>query len=146
MRRAVCLGAYAGFRLAEAAALDWADVDEESRRVMVRGGKGDKDRAVGLSSLLLDELLPRTGGNVVTAGGRPYTAAALQRRANRLIERAGVDKSFHKLRARYVTIGLTSANLVAVSRAVGHANVSTTAIYAATADTDLDVIADAVTR
>ena len=98
-------------------------------------------------SLLLDELLPDTGGNVVTAGGAPYTAGTLQRRVNRAIRAAGVDCTYHQLRHRFGTVALAATgNLLAVSRAMGHASPATTAIYAATSDADLDVIADAVTR
>lgn len=147
MRRAVCLGAYAGLRVAEAAALHWRDVDPEARRIFVRAGKGDKDRAVGLPVLLLDELLPATGGNVVTGRKDGYSAAVLQRRVNRLIARAGVDATFHKLRSRYATMALAgTGNLLAVSRSLGHSSPAVTAVYAATADSDLDLIAEAVTR
>ena len=45
----------------------------------------------------------------------------------------------------FVALAATG-NLLAVSRAMGHASPATTAIYAATSDSDLDVIADAVTR
>ena len=146
LRRAIALGAYAGLRVAEVAALSWEDVDTEARRITVRG-KGDKDRAVGLSPLLLDELLPVVGGNIVTAGKLPYSAGALQRRVNRFIATQGVDGTFHNLRARFVTVALAhGAPLLSVSRAVGHASPTTTAIYALTADTDLDLIAEAVTR
>ena len=146
LRRAVCLGAYGGLRVSEAAALTWHDVDLENRRVRVLG-KGGKTRLVGLSPLLLDELLPDTGGNVVAAGGAPYSAAALQRKVNRAIRAAGVDCTYHQLRHRFGTVALAATgNLLAVSRAMGHASPATTAIYAATSDADLDVIADAVTR
>jgi len=94
LRRAVALAAYAGLCVAEAAALDRHDVDVDSRRIIVRAGKGDKDRAVGLSTLLAGELLPDVGGNVVTAGAAAYTADALQRRVTRLLDRAGVDVTF----------------------------------------------------
>lgn len=146
MRRAVALGAYGGLRVAEAASLDWSHVDMETRRIMVHG-KGDKQRPVGLGSLLLDELLPATGGNVVAAGGKPYSASSLQRRVNRLIERSGATGTFHNLRARFVTVALANgAPLLSVSRAVGHSSPTTTAIYALTADSDLDLIAEAVSR
>jgi integrase/recombinase XerD len=147
IRRAVCLGAWAGMRVAEVAALDWRDVDMEMRRIIVRGGKGDKDRAVGLPTLLLDSLLPMTGGNVVRAGREPWSANLLQQKVNAALRSAGVDATFHKLRARFATVALASTgNLLAVSRALGHSSPATTAIYAATADSDLDLIADAVTR
>lgn len=147
IRRAVCLGAYAGLRVAEAAALDWRDLDTETNRIYVRGGKGDKDRLVGLPPLLLDSLLPNTGGNVVRAGLEPYSANLLQQKVNAAIRNVGVDATFHKLRSRYATVALSATgNLLAVSRALGHASPATTAIYAATSDADLDVIAEAVSR
>lgn len=144
LRRAVALGAYAGLRVSEAASLDWADVDTETRRIRVLG-KGQKTRLVGCGPLLLDQLLPDTGGNVVAAGGRPYGPDRLQRRVNRAIHAAGVDGTFHTLRHRFGTVALAATgDLLAVSRAMGHANPATTAIYAASSDEALDRIAEAV--
>lgn len=146
LRRAVCLGAWAGMRVAEVAALDWSDVDRETNRIRVTG-KGGKVRLVGLHPLLLDSLLPDTGGNVVTGGGHVYTAQGLSRRVNRAMRSAGVDSTFHALRHRYGTLALAATgNLLAVGRAMGHADPSSTAIYAATSDADLDVIAAGVIR
>ena len=146
LRRAVVLGGWAGMRVAEVALLDWADVDRETNRIRVTG-KGRKTRLVGLSPLLLDSLLPDTGGNVVTAGGITYSPQALSRRVNRAMRAAGVESTFHALRHRFGTLALaTSGNLLAVGRAMGHSDPSSTAIYAATSDADLDVIADGVTR
>lgn len=145
-RRAVALGAYGGLRVSEAAALTWHDVDLENHRLRVRG-KAEKTRLVGLGAALLDALLPDTGGSVVAAGRKPYTAATLQRRVNRAIRAAGVDATFHQLRHRYGTVALAATgNLLAVSRAMGHSSPASTAIYAATSDADLDVIAEAVSR
>lgn len=146
LRRAVALGAYAGLRVSEAAALDWSDVDTETSRIRVTG-KGVKTRLVGLSSVLLDAIAPDVGGNVVAAGGHPYSADVLQRKVNRAIQRAGIKATFHQLRHRFGTVALAgSGNLLAVSRAMGHSSPTTTAIYAATSDADLDVIAAAVAR
>ena len=78
LRRAVALGAYAGLRVSEVAARDWADMDLEARRARVTG-KGGKTRLVAIGAVLLDELLPNTGGNVVNAGGKATTGAALSR-------------------------------------------------------------------
>lgn len=146
MRRAFCLGAYAGLRIAEVAALVWPDVDTEDMRIYVRG-KGDKDRVVGLSSVLLDSLLPAHDGNVVTGDARRYTANTLQQRVNAEMRRIGVPGTFHKLRSRYATVALGSTgNLLAVSRALGHSSPSTTARYAASSSADLDLIAEAVVK
>lgn len=146
MRRAICLGAYGGLRVSEAASLSWMDVDTETGRIRVLG-KGGLTRLVGISPLLLDALLPDGGCNVVTGTSKEYTAPVLQRKVNRAIAAAGVHATFHQLRHRFGTIAVGSgANLLAVSRAMGHASPATTAIYAATSDAELDVIADAVTR
>lgn len=146
LRRAVCLGAYGGLRISEAAAAHWHDVDVEHRRLRVTG-KGGKVRLVGISAVLMDSLLPDMGGNIVTGTGVEWKADTLQRRINRAFRRADVDTTFHSLRHRFGTMALAgSGNLLAVSRAMGHASPSTTAIYAATSDADLDVIADAVIR
>lgn len=144
--RAVALGAYGGLRVAEAAALDWSDVDRELGRLIVRG-KGDKERHVGLPALLLERLLPDTGGNVVTAGEPPYTAAALRVKVNRAIAAAGVDETFHALRHRYGTMAVAAGiPLTSVARAMGHASPTTTALYVGASDSDLDLIGEAVTR
>ena len=146
LRRAVCLGAYGGLRVSEAASLSWLDIDREMSRLRITG-KGNKTRLVGINPILLDSLLPDTGGNVVTGKPKGYSAGVLQRKVNRAIRAAGVDATFHQLRHRFGTIALASGvNLLAVSRAMGHASPATTAIYAATSDADLDVIAEAVTR
>ena len=147
LRRAVCLGAYAGLRVAEAAHLHWSHVDTDARRLIVRHGKGDKDRVVGMSVLLVDELLPNTGGNVVTGTHHEYSPNALQQRVNAHLKALGVEGTFHKLRARFATQALAhTGNLLAVSRALGHSSPSVTARYAATSDADLDLIAEAATR
>lgn len=46
----------------------------------------------------------------------------------------------------YAAIGASLIGIVAAQYAMGHASTTTTAIYAATSDADLDVIAEAVAR
>lgn len=145
MRRAIALGVYGTCRIHEAAAADWDQVNLEHRRLFIRG-KGAKERLVGVGPLLLDEIMPNTGGNIVTAGGTPYSAAVLQRKINRFIERAGVtDKTFHDLRKRYATLALAkTGNAHAVAKVMGWASIETANTYAALSDEALDVIARAV--
>lgn len=146
MRRGVVLGAYAGLRVSEVAALNWIDVDVETRRARILG-KGQKSRLVALSAVLIDSILPDTGGNVVTAGGKQYTASQLQRKINRAIAAAGVNATFHQLRHRYGTIAYQATqDLVAVGRQMGHSSPVTTAVYAAASDDAADRIAEAVAR
>jgi site-specific recombinase XerD len=145
LRRAVALGAYGGLRVSEAATLDWRDIDQDTRRMIVRG-KGDKERSVGLPFVLLDVILPNKGGNVVT-GGEPYATNYLQTKVNAAIRSAGVDATFHKLRHRF---GFKAAEAgvapTSIARAMGHESLTTTMGYIAAMDSDLDLIADAVSR
>ena len=137
------LGAYAGLRVSEVAALNWSDIDQEHKRIYVRG-KGMKERVCGLSVVVLDELLPEAVGNVVTAGQRPYTGPVLQRKVNRFMARHGVEKTFHDLRKRYVTQAIAkTGNIHAVAQAVGWASIETANAYAALSDDALDQIAAA---
>lgn len=146
LRRAVALGAYAGLRIDEVAGLDWSNVDLEARRMRVVG-KGRKERIVALSAVLIDHLLPDTGGNVVNAGGDRTGASTLDRRVNRAMRSLDVEGTFHQLRHRYGTLAYqATGDLIAVGRQMGHASPVTTAIYAAASDEMADVIAEAVAR
>lgn len=147
LRRAVALGAYAGLRVSEVAALHWHDVDLEARRARILHSKGGKSRLVALGAVLIDQILPDTGGNVVTGTKQSMSAATLQRRINRAIHRAGIDATFHQLRHRYGTLAYQATrDLVAVERQMGHSSPVTTAIYAAASDDVADAIAEAVAR
>jgi integrase len=147
LRRSVCLGAYAGLRVSEAAALRWDDIDLEINTMRINDSKGGKSRLVKVSPLLIDELLPRADGNVVTAGERPYSAANLQRKINRAIKAAGVTATFHQLRHRYGTVAYqATGDLLAVGRQMGHSSPVTTAIYAQASDDITAKIAAAVLR
>lgn len=146
LKRAVALGAYGGLRISEAASLSWPDINTEVRRMTVTG-KGDKERAVGLSVPLLDLLLPDTGGNVVTGRNEAYSGHYLQQKVNEAMKRNGVTLTFHALRHRFGYMSATAGIApTSIARAMGHSNLSTTMRYIAAVNSDLDLIADAVTR
>jgi integrase len=131
LRRAIALGAYAGLRVSEAAALDWSTVDEEARLIYVTG-KGSKERVVAISAVLWDWLLPElAAGNVVTAGGRAYAGDTLQRRINRLMKASGIGHTYHDLRKRGATLALSrTKNPVAVAQMFGWESLQTAQHYA----------------
>lgn len=142
--RAVSLGAYAGLRVSETAAPDWSQVDVESRRIFVRG-KGRKERVFALSPVLLDKLLPNTGGNVVMAGGTAISGATLQRRVNRFLAANDVEHTFHDLRKRAAMLAIAkTGNVHAVAGAFGWSSIETANHYAVVMDNTLDAIAAAV--
>lgn len=142
LKRAFALGGYGGLRVSECAELDWADIDVEARRIFVRG-KGMKERPVPLSAVLLDYLLPDTGGNVLTGGGGAYTGATLQRKVNRLMARHGIKHTFHDMRKRGASIALSKgANPAAVRTMFGWSSMETVTHYAVVGDAELDRIAE----
>ena len=145
LRRAFALGAYAGLRVSEAAELEWANIDTESRRIYTRG-KGSKERVVGLSPILLDKLLPVAVGNVVAGGGPArYTGGSLQRKANRLMTANGIGHSFHDLRKRGATLSLARGmNPEAVRQVFGWSSMQTVTHYAMVGSEELDKIAEAM--
>lgn len=134
MGRAVALGAAAGFRVAESAKLDWADIDSQEDSLRVVRSKGNKTRTVPVSPELIKLLAvghPDRTGNVVTAGGNPYSAAQLQRKLNRAMLAAGVDFTSHDLRHRFgITAYRSLPDILAVGEMMGHASVNTTKLYA----------------
>lgn len=159
LRRAVLLGAGAGLRISEAAALSWADVDVDARLLRVHG-KGDKIRTVAISKRLLLELMPVVDedggqaaavetpvGNVVTGTVTGWAASTLGAKVNAAIRDAGVDATFHKLRHQYGSVAYQrSKDPKAVADQMGHASVATTmSYYARAADDAAAAIADAVT-
>lgn len=144
IRRAIALGAYGGLRISEVAALDWANVDLELKRIYIRG-KGSKERVNGLSMTLQDLILPNRGGNVVTGGGKVYTSAVLQRRINRFLERNGIDNTFHDLRKRGATMAMAKTrNPQAVAQVFGWSSLQTVTNYAIVGDEVLDEIAESM--
>jgi site-specific recombinase XerD len=109
-------------------------------------GKGSKERPVPLSPVLLDYLLPNTGGNVVTATATPYSAAVLQRKVNRLMARHGIAHTFHDLRKRGASVALSKgANPAAVRTMFGWSSMETVTHYAVVGDAELDRIAEMLT-
>lgn len=136
MRALLLLCGHGGLRIAEALALDWADVDVSARVLTVRNGKGGKTRRVTLSRSLgaaLEALGHREGP--VIGGG----ADAARERLHWLTLRAKVDnKGFHALRhyagTRLVREG---RSLDDAARHLGHASIETTRVYAKWADDGL---------
>jgi integrase/recombinase XerD len=147
-RDAAILGVlYAGgLRRAEVVALDVADLDVQpnSGKVLVRSGKGRKDRSVYLNDGAVKAVsawlavrgdtsgplfLPiNKGGNIQQ---RRLTTQAIYQAMRKRAEEAGVkDFSPHDFRRTFASDLLDrGADIVTVSKLMGHADVKTTAKY-----------------
>jgi site-specific recombinase XerD len=138
--RALLRTAYAlGLRVSELVALRLQDIDAARGLVVVRQGKGAKDRLVPLSPRLLQELRaywqaqrPRPWLFPGGRRGQHLSAAGVQRVVRRTAQRAGLGKpvSPHTLRHSYATHLLEAGcDLLTIQRLLGHRDLKTTARY-----------------
>jgi len=132
----------AGLRVSELVGLNWRDIDEELGMVMVRSGKGNKDRLVPLGEPALDALLKwrrampiawePSGPVIVNLRGGRLTTRSVELILQRRIEAAGISASItpHGLRHSFATHMLNNgADLRSIQEMLGHASLATTQRY-----------------
>lgn len=134
----------AGLRIAEALDLAERDLDPSRGAVLVRHGKGDRRREVGMDEWGWEQLRPwlehRTAMPIgvlfcVVNGptcGRPWSASAARTQLRRLAAHAGVRRRFapHQLRhAHAVEMAREGVPLNVVQRQLGHADLGITSVY-----------------
>lgn len=127
-----------GLRVSELAALDRDDVDVEQRMVVVRRGKGGKERHVPLGEPaigVLREYLATTDGSesamFLNRRGARISTRSLYAIVRKSGESAGVPRVHpHALRHSFATHLLDSgADLRAIQEMLGHTSLSTTQRY-----------------
>ena len=134
-----------GLRRFELAKLEPSDVDLERGTLLVREGKGSKDRLVPIGERAiafvlkyLDEGRPflAVDDNVATLflrdNGQAFQPIQLTAQVRRIVERAGVGKtgSCHLFRHTMATLMLEGgADIRFIQAMLGHAQLSTTEIY-----------------
>jgi integrase/recombinase XerD len=143
----------AGLRCAECCGLGLRDVDLQTGRIMVRQGKGKKDRIVWAGAATLDaiaawlDVRPEGDGPLFcTLNGKPVHTSYVRAMLDRMEKRAGIrhNVSPHTLRHTCATDLLRqTGNLRIVQRALGHSSITTTTIYAHIVD---DELADAMRK
>lgn len=135
--------AYAcGLRISELVSLQVTDIDASRMVMMVRQGKGQKDRHVPLSVRLLAELRQwwcrhRTKPWLFPGGTErtmrvPMHVTSVQRLCQKVVARAKLRKpaSMHTLRHSYATHLLEAGvDVVTLQKLLGHTSLSTTARY-----------------
>jgi site-specific recombinase XerD len=135
--------AYAcGLRISELLHLQVNDIDSGRMVVLVRQGKGAKDRLVPLSARLLEELRaywtsdrPQPWlfpGGVRRRSPQPLCSATVQRLCHTVVGRAGLGPriSPHTFRHSYATHLLEAGvDLVTLQTILGHTSLQTTAHY-----------------
>ncbi len=129
----------AGLRVSEATHLKPHDIDSSRMRILVRGGKGDKDRETLLSQTLLDQLRdywrserPKAWLFPGNTSGQPMNVSTIQRFIRQAGREAGIKKTVtpHVLRHTFATHLLERGTpLPYIQRFLGHDSINTTMIY-----------------
>jgi site-specific recombinase XerD len=132
-----------GLRVEEVANLTLDVVDHRRNQVMVRCGKGAKDRLVYLNDDAAEALAgylqvrPQTDERrifLVEKGiyrGRPLSVRGIQKRAEYYSEKSGVHATCHQLRHTMATELLNAgADIVTIQYLLGHSRIKTTMRYA----------------
>ena len=131
-----------GLRVGELVGLNWRDIDEDAGMVLVRAGKGNKDRMVPIGEPALDALdrwrraMPVAwdwNGPVITnlRGGR-LSARSVESMVARRLEKAGIAVHLtpHGLRHCFATHLLNAgADLRSIQEMLGHSSLATTQRY-----------------
>jgi site-specific recombinase XerD len=130
----------AGLRVSEAVALTAKDIDSDRMVLVVRQGKGRKDRYVMLSEQLLTVLRaywrrarPQTWLFPGPDPSRPITARTVQRACRDTVAAAGLDPSVtvHTLRHSFATHLLEQGvDIRVIQDLLGHRNITSTTRYA----------------
>jgi site-specific recombinase XerD len=136
VRTFLILGAYAGLRAGEMAGLHREDiqVDADPPVLIVRDGKGGKQRVVPLHPLVVDELafLPQSGPLFLNRFGDQIAPNSVSARVGRHLRSLGLTESLHQCRHAFATnVYRQSLDLRLTQELCGHADPKTTARYAA---------------
>ena len=134
----------AGLRISEALSLNETDLDRDRGSLLVRHGKGDKRREVGMDRwawthlepwLKLRKELPVGRLFCVVRGptrGRPCASAGIRAQLHQAAVSAGVRRRFapHQLRhAHAVEMSREGISLLIIQRQLGHADLAITSRY-----------------
>lgn len=128
LRTGLALAAFAGLRRSEVVNLSTGDVSLFSKppELMVRNGKGSKDRQVPVHP----ELALLLGRRRAQGFYVPMTADGLGRLAAAHIRRCGFDCTIHQLRSTFATeLARLTGNVLLVGKLLGHESIATTMGY-----------------
>ncbi len=131
--------AYAGgLRVSEVVSLKVQDIDIDALTLIVRQGKGKKDRLTVLSKRIISDLSEMINGKhsfdyvFESERGGKLTVTTVQKVFSKCLEKSGVKKpvTFHSLRHSFATHLLENGTDIRyIQELLGHQNIRTTQIY-----------------
>jgi site-specific recombinase XerD len=139
----------AGLRAGEAVALRPEHLNMTTCKLVVREGKGAKDRTLWIGDELRDEIgewldrRPASEYLLPTRKGTQVATSHLRRSVKRYAREAGIDEvkrvSPHTLRHTFATrLYRETGNIRLVQKALGHSDLSTTMVYTHVVDEELE--------
>jgi site-specific recombinase XerD len=149
--KAMLMLAYgSGLRLNEITGMKVSDIESDQNRILVRHGKGDRDRYAMLPKTTLEALReywlscpsprPRDWLFEAPVSGGRYHGRTLQDAFKAALKRSGVKKTgtVHTLRHCFAThLYEDGHNLLALKKLLGHVRIDTTAWYTQLAASDV---------
>ena len=133
------LGYSCGLRVSEITGLKLTDIDEHRRILIIRKGKGKKDRVIGLSPVMIIMLRnykeKYKPADYVFEGQKPgtrYSVRSLESIIHAAKEKVGIKKSgsMHMLRHSFATHLLDKGtDVVFIQKLLGHNDIKTTLRY-----------------
>jgi integrase/recombinase XerD len=130
---------YSALRASEIINLEITDIDLKADRLLVRQGKGNKDRYVGINQELkphleryLNEIRPESKSlkAFLLVDGREFSLDRLEKRVRYIFKKAGLKGLLHSFRrgalTHYANRGVPLSHLQMIA---GHANIQTTMSY-----------------
>lgn len=139
---------HSGLRVGECADLRLQDIDLSGKRLIIRAGKGQRDRLVYLSEnacqaiqLYLQSSQRQPGDFVwLQKNGEPLSTELLRKQVARIGAALGIDHLYpHRLRHTCATRLLNAGmDIVQIQKLLGHEDLNTTMIYARVQDATME--------
>lgn len=137
-KRAILLMLYCGLRSSEVPALDWRDVDLDEETLIIRDGKGGKDRVLPIHARVARNLAltpedKQTGAVCGHLDGRPISYTSMPHIfSERYLGSFGLHISAHMLRHTFaIQLLRAKADIRRIQVLLGHASLETTQRYLA---------------
>ena len=140
--------AHAGLRACEVLDLQRSDVDLRAKRLVVRAGKGQRDRVVYLTPLAVQAIEryltlyphPEQSVLLMRPSGRPLSYSYLYQHLRQMGESVGITSLYpHRLRHTFATRLINAGMpITSLQKLMGHDHLSTTQIYARVYDATVE--------
>lgn len=144
--RAIFMTIYgSGLRVSEASNLKVKDVDSKNMRILIRKGKGDRDRYALLPQRTLEILREYYKAYrpkdwlFLTKKGDQLSARAIQDAFKKVVRQSGIPKhiTVHSLRHSFATHLMNEGkNIFEIKKLLGHVRIDTTTWYLQLSDSD----------